>query len=106
MQPRRALARRSSLAAVEEPAQQAVVLVAHLAHAPHHAAERHADQDQRVRGEHQAGLERLGHHLGGARRGEPLEVGLVARAHDHRHRRVERVDVREHAQRRVRRRRR
>ena len=85
-------------AARKKAAQQAVLLVAHLAYAAHHARERHADHHQRVRGEHHARLERFGHHLGRARLREARDVRLVARAGDDRHRRVERMDMREHPQ--------
>ena len=88
--------------AVKQPAQQAVVLVAHLAHAAHDAGERHPDPDQGVRSEHQPRFEGLGHHLGGARGRQLLDVALLACAHDHGHGRIEGVDVRQHPHRRSR----
>src|SRR5688572_3650470 len=57
------------IAADEKSLQQPVALAAHLAHAAHDAAERHAHPDQRVRREHQTRLERFGHHFRGARGG-------------------------------------
>ena len=49
--------------AVEEAAEQAVALLADRADAREHAVERHAEQQQRVRREHQAAFEHLGDDL-------------------------------------------
>ena len=76
----------SSVAPVEQAAQQPVLLLAHLAHAAHHARLAARRRSTSVcEASISAGLERLGHHLGRAGGGEPLDVGFVARAHDHRH---------------------
>ena len=71
--------------AVEVAAQQAVARVALLLHDAQHAPHRHADQRQRMAGQHQRAFDRLRHDLGRAGGAQPLEVGVVDRAHDHRH---------------------
>ena len=70
--------------AVKESAEEAVALVADRADARQHAVERHAEQQQRVRGEHQAALEHFGHDFRGAGVEQPIELAVVERAHDHR----------------------
>ena len=65
-----------------EAAQQAVALRTGLADALQHTVDRHADQHQRMRSEHQAGLQRLGHDLCGTGAGQALHVALVGRSHD------------------------
>ena len=71
--------------AVEEAAQQAVARVALLLDDAQHAPHRHAHQRERMAREHQRAFDRLGHDLGRAGGAQPLEIGVVDRAHDHRH---------------------
>ncbi len=71
--------------AVEVAAQQVVARVALVLHDADHAPHRHADQRQRMAGQHQRALDRLRHHLGRAGRLQLLEVAVVLGAHDHRH---------------------
>ena len=70
--------------AVEEAAEEAVALLADRADARQHAVERHADQEQRVRREHQAAFEHFRHDLGRAGLQQRIELAVVDRAHDHR----------------------
>ena len=71
--------------AVEEAAEQAVALLANRADPLQHAIERHAEQQQRVRREHEAAFEHLRHDLGRRPRcQQAIELGVVERAHDHR----------------------
>ena len=86
--------------AVEVAAQQAVARVALLLDDAEHAPHRHADQRQRMAREHQRALDRLGHDLGRAGGAQALEVGVVDRAHDDRHRRRMRLHEVQHLQRR------
>jgi hypothetical protein len=69
---------------VEKTPEQAVALLADRADAREHAVERHAEQEQRMRREHQAALEDLGHDLGRARVEQLVELAVVDRAHDDR----------------------
>ena len=70
--------------AVEEAAEQAVALLADRADALQHAVQRHAEQQQRVRREHQAAFEHFRHDFRRARRQQPVELVVVERAHDDR----------------------
>ena len=67
-------------------AQQVVACVTLVLHHTDHTAHRHTDQRQRVAGQHQAGLNRFRHHLGGTGSLELFEIAVVHRAHNHRHR--------------------
>ena len=71
--------------AVEEAAQQFVVLFAQFAQALDDAMHGDAEQRQGVGGEHDARFERLGHDLGGAGGEEAFGIVLFARARHHRH---------------------
>ena len=70
--------------AVKESAEQAVALLADRADPRQHAVQRHAQQQQRVRREHQAALEHLGHDFRRAGVEQAVELAVVERAHDHR----------------------
>ena len=80
-------------ASMKEPAHQAVSMLANVANAAHHAPQGDAQQHQRVRGEHQARLEGLGHHLRRARGDELVHVRVVQSADDHRQGRIERAHM-------------
>mmetsp|Transcript_15007 Transcript_15007/g.58786 ORF Transcript_15007/g.58786 Transcript_15007/m.58786 type:complete len:626 (+) Transcript_15007:2270-4147(+) len=73
------------IGAVEIATQQAIAAVARIARDADDAPHRHAHQRQRVRGQHEAALDGLGHDLGGTGGLELFEVAVVQRAHHHRH---------------------
>jgi hypothetical protein len=83
---------------VVEAAQQPVALAAHAPDLRDHAPDRDAQHQHRVRGEHQARLERVRNDLGRARLQEALEAAVVARAHDDRQRGADFVRMVQHAQ--------
>lgn len=69
------------VSAAEELAQQAVACRLLALQALHDPPDRHVEQQQRVGGDHQTGLQRLGNDLGRTGGSERLHVALVARAH-------------------------
>ena len=89
-------------ASVKEAAHQAVSMLAHVANAAHHPPQRHSQQHQGVGGEHQARLERFGHHFRRSRGDKPVHVGVVQSADDHGQRRIERAHMMKNPKRKLR----
>ena len=67
-----------------KPAEEMVALFADCANARQDTGKRHAHQQQGMGGEHQASLQHFRHDFGGARIEQPIELGIVEGAHDHR----------------------
>ena len=70
---------------MKEAAKKAVALLADRANAQQHPVERHANQKQGMRREHQASFEHFGDDFGRARLQQQVELGVVQGANDDRH---------------------
>ncbi|MDT4861236.1 hypothetical protein FQZ97_958340 [compost metagenome] len=70
---------------VEVALEQVVARIALVLHHADHAPHRHTHQRQCVAGQHQAGLDGFGHHLGGAGAAQLLQSRVIDGAHHHRH---------------------